>query len=529
MTYRTILFLLFVLKTFILFSQNSIASEENKKMAEKFYELSTKFENKNIDSSLYYNQKAFQILKQKDTLKDLYVDVLNQYGRIYFFKQDFNTAYNYFKRCFKISLYKNDEKSAFKVKVNMATCQNKLDNHKKAIEEFYEIIAYYEKNEPASLSLGITYFNVAGTYQRINNFELTEDFYKKALPFFKERKNSYLQIQGNRIGNFNKFDVPKANSIVKNLQATVNYDSIPKYIKSAIYTNIGQTKKLSKQFDEAIKYTLESLEFKKSSGIKHDVSIAYNNVGEIYLQKKEYEIAIKYLDSGLLNTNIIRQKLAILKNLQKAHKRNGNVEESLKYANGYIQIKDSLNEVLSKKELVELGLKYKTKTNDKIIKKLTNLSLFYKILLVLLLITGFYFVVTLLAKNKNIKRESAVIQKELEEFKKKNTTKKVANQIIHLKSKAVVNCNELLYVKSDGHYAEFYIEGKNIPEIDRNSLIEVYKMLPSDSFVRTHKSYIVNIHKIKIINATKLMLENGQWLNLSRTYKQALKDILHKV
>jgi hypothetical protein len=55
----------------------------------------------------------------------------------------------------------------------MATCQNKLDNHKKAIEEFYEIIAYYEKNEPESLSLGITYFNVAGIYQRINNFELT--------------------------------------------------------------------------------------------------------------------------------------------------------------------------------------------------------------------------------------------------------------------------------------------------------------------------------------------------------------------
>jgi DNA-binding LytR/AlgR family response regulator len=138
-------------------------------------------------------------------------------------------------------------------------------------------------------------------------------------------------------------------------------------------------------------------------------------------------------------------------------------------------------------------------------------------------------VVTLLAKNKNIKREFAIIQKELEEFKQKNTPKKVVNQIIHLKSKAVVNCNELLYVKSDGHYAEFYIEGKNIPEIDRTSLIEVYKMLPSDSFVRTHKSYIVNIHKIKIINATKLMLENGQWLNLSRTYKQALKDILHKV
>ena len=106
---------------------------------------------------------------------------------------------------------------------------------------------------------------------------------------------------------------------------------------------------------------------------------------------------------------------------------------------------------------------------------------------------------TLLKKNKNIKKEFEIIQKELEEFKQKNTKEKVVSQIIHLKSKAVVNCDELLYVKSDGHYAEFHIEGKKAPEIDRNSLIEINKILPSDSFVRTHKSYIVNIHKIKII------------------------------
>ena len=47
-------------------------------------------------------------------------------------------------------------------------------------------------------------------------------------------------------------------------------------------------------------------------------------------------------------------------------------------------------------------------------------------------------------------------------------------------------------------------------------------------FVRVHRSYIVNIYKIKIINSTKLMLDEGTWINLSRTYKKQLKELLKK-
>ena len=38
---------------------------------------------------------------------------------------------------------------------------------------------------------------------------------------------------------------------------------------------------------------------------------------------------------------------------------------------------------------------------------------------------------------------------------------------IHLKNKLVIDTEELLYIKSDGHYLEFYVDGKSKPELDQ--------------------------------------------------------------
>lgn len=144
-----------------------------------------------------------------------------------------------------------------------------------------------------------------------------------------------------------------------------------------------------------------------------------------------------------------------------------------------------------------------------------------------------YFISNVLKKEKlafiALKNEFDFLQQELNKLKKTAKNNNLSNnKHINLKSKAVLNSSEILYIKSDGHYIEYYIENKPKPEIDRNSLTEALKILPTNSFVRIHKSFIVNIYHLKIINSTKVMLDNGVWINLSRTYKQHLKDILHK-
>ena len=95
----------------------------------------------------------------------------------------------------------------------------------------------------------------------------------------------------------------------------------------------------------------------------------------------------------------------------------------------------------------------------------------------------------------------------------------------------IFSTDSLAYIKSQGNYACFYIyNNKKLEEqVLRNTLGNITNDLKQyPNFIRCHKSYIVNIQKIKIINSTKLMLEDGTWLNLSRTYKPILKEILHK-
>lgn len=506
------------------------AQNINLEKATTYYKEAVAFEAKNIDSSLIYTKKAYRVLTPKDTLNQTFSEILNQYGRIYFFKKDYKKAYAYFKRCYNVSIATNQEEDAYKVKINMAVCQRQLNNTKIALEDLFDVATYYEKNDDTSINLGKTYVNIADLYMLNKQHEFAEDYYKKSTLFFESNAVLFAQLQGNRIANFNAFDIDKSLEIITLIEATVQLDSLPVSVSAPIYNSIAQTMVRTENYDKGIFYTLKGLNLKKKSGLTKAIAVQYNNMGDIYIKTENYPKAISYLDSALQTAVTHRQKFQILKNLQKSHKENNNLELSLKYANRYITLKDSLNEVLTQKEIAELGIKYETKEQNKFINKLQNLSIIYQLIIFIVLILAAFIVYRLFTKNSLIKIEVQTLQDELAQFKEaqQKSSSEVFSELIHLKSKAVIDSKHILYVKSDGHYVEYYLDSKTKPEIDRNKLSEALKQLPPSSFVRIHNSYIVNIQRVKIINSTKVMLDNGSWINLSRIYKQQLKDILHK-
>ncbi|MGJ8592543.1 MAG: LytTR family transcriptional regulator DNA-binding domain-containing protein [Aquaticitalea sp.] len=501
------------------------------KKAVDHYEKAVDFEGKNIDSSFVYTEKAYQLLKPNDTLNSTFSDVLNQYGRIYFFKKDYQKAYGYFKRCYDISIATNQEENANKVKVNMAVCQRQLNNNKVALEDLFDVANYYERTNSSDINLGKTYVNIADLYMLNKQHEFAETYYKKSTSFFEPDSHIFVQLQSNRIANFNSFDTDKSMEIITAVEATTQMDSLPVSVSAPLINSIAQTMVRTGNYEKGINYTLKGLEIKKKSGLTKAIAVQYNNMGDIYIKTKNYPLAITYLDSALETSATHRQQFQILSNLKKAHKGNNNLEQSLKYAEQYIALKDSLNEVLTQKEIAELGIKYQTKEQHKFIDKLQSLSLIYKFVIGFVLLLAIVIVYRLFNKNSRIKSEVQTLQDELAHFKELHQQRlaATASELIHLKSKAVLDSNSILYVKSDGHYVEYHLDSKAIPEVDRNKLSEVLKQLPTESFVRIHNSYIVNIQHIKIINSTKIMLSNGAWINLSRTYKQKLKDILHNV
>lgn len=152
---------------------------------------------------------------------------------------------------------------------------------------------------------------------------------------------------------------------------------------------------------------------------------------------------------------------------------------------------------------------------------LHNNSYFITLIIELLFIT--YFIIT-----EEYKRHALALASEKERVDKlQSEMDKQKTEIIELKSKAVLPVEEIISIKSDGHYLEFYLLNKERPEVDRNRMKEVLTMLP-DKFIQIHKSYIVNIDHIRSRYATKVVLQNGKELPVSRTYRQGLEHALGK-
>jgi DNA-binding LytR/AlgR family response regulator len=77
--------------------------------------------------------------------------------------------------------------------------------------------------------------------------------------------------------------------------------------------------------------------------------------------------------------------------------------------------------------------------------------------------------------------------------------------------------SDIEYIKSDADYTEIVIGGKK--KISSEPLRHWQELLDQNSFVRIHKSYIVNISKIQKVSGNRVYLENEEVLPIGRAYK----------
>ena len=77
--------------------------------------------------------------------------------------------------------------------------------------------------------------------------------------------------------------------------------------------------------------------------------------------------------------------------------------------------------------------------------------------------------------------------------------------------------SEIEYIKSDADYTEIVIGGKK--KISSEPLRHWQELLDPGSFVRIHKSYIVNASKIQKVSGNRVYLENDEVLPIGRAYK----------
>ena len=78
--------------------------------------------------------------------------------------------------------------------------------------------------------------------------------------------------------------------------------------------------------------------------------------------------------------------------------------------------------------------------------------------------------------------------------------------------------SDISYIKSDADYTEIVVGGKK--RISSEPLRHWEELLDKNSFVRIHKSYIVNTAKIIKVSGNRIILDTDEILPIGRAYKE---------
>ena len=91
-----------------------------------------------------------------------------------------------------------------------------------------------------------------------------------------------------------------------------------------------------------------------------------------------------------------------------------------------------------------------------------------------------------------------------------------------------ISIEHIVYVNGMKDYVMFYLEGEQKPLITHLTMKAVEEMLPSDKFLRIHRSYIVAIDKIRKIDRNDCIYIGNEIIHVPDGYLQTVRDFIDR-
>lgn len=93
--------------------------------------------------------------------------------------------------------------------------------------------------------------------------------------------------------------------------------------------------------------------------------------------------------------------------------------------------------------------------------------------------------------------------------------------LIQNKELKKINSNEICFIEADGKYSNIHLNSKVMH--CSKTLSGVTNLLPKYCFVRTHRSFVVNLHYVKSYSSDTVYLSNGESAYLSKNYQKSFR------
>lgn len=88
-----------------------------------------------------------------------------------------------------------------------------------------------------------------------------------------------------------------------------------------------------------------------------------------------------------------------------------------------------------------------------------------------------------------------------------------------------INLQEIKYIEGMREYLRIHLDdGKSIMTL--NSMKKMLEQLPSNDFMRVHRSYIVRLDKITTIERSRIVFDQKTYIPVSKQYQDSFQDFL---
>ena len=383
-TFKLILVLIITLYSFELLLSQSLEADsllkdyDKMKSSEKIdtlSNLSKYFYSSNPDRAIEYGKLAIELAdKKKDIKKQAYN--LRNIGLAFYIKGERKKALEYFTNSYKLYETLGNKKKMLLLKSNLGLVYTNLGEYDKSIEALLEAEKIFdglpiEGLDPNTLiSVADNFSHTGQAYLRIKNYSKSLYYHTKAMEIY-DKLNSYDDVANtyNNIGNIyfrlDKFDTAKINYL-KALKIYKDKNDLKGL--AHVYGSIGNIYWIDENYDSATYWIKKSLSnYKKAKNIT-GIAAMLNNLGGLYIHLKEYEKSKQMLDESLelaraINSKIrIQQTLLAMSDLFEA---TGEYKKSRNYLLQYSQIKDTIYNENSSRQIAEMQTKYETEKKEK--------------------------------------------------------------------------------------------------------------------------------------------------------------------
>ena len=492
--------------------------------------------NMQIDSATVNFQRALEFAKDKNSksraIRMSLITSINAGNN--------EKAMTFAKQMFELANTYNDSLILANAYNQRGILKKEMGNLEEAILDYVKASGIYQSmNKSAIVS---AYTNIAIAYNILGQDKIALKWFKKAYDNALTYDDQRLIIRAtNNLANHYKTlnDYPKSKVYFEKLLAQENELNI--FYKSLLYQNLTEIAIHENDLILANKYlNIAQPLILNGSNIERKIQL-YSVWSKLEKAKGSPLKSLIKIDSAirLAHSNQLLNRLFPLY-LRKAeiHKQLQQYQPAATYYEKYAKLRDSLQNIQEIEVIQKSVARYELAQREKEMSQYLdrekdlkyNLYITSGIAIFLLLGGVFSYKKYRSAMSKNIqateksKEQESKLQKLQYQLQIYNIDK-----TIKLKNDHMINCSDLIYIKSEGHYLNYYLESRQTPIVERQSLTDALEDLKENGFIRVHRSYIINTQKVKAVRSDRIILKQTVEVPFSRSYKKRLKETKHPI